>query len=116
MAETLGFEFPYCYDESQAVARSYGAACTPDFFLFDGAGKLAYRGQLDDSRPGNDALLDGKDLRAALDAVLAGSRCRRSSDRAWAATSSGERERLSQARPAAEAASKPWGAPGRERE
>ncbi len=72
MAETLGFEFPYCYDESQAVARSYGAACTPDFFLFDGAGKLAYRGQLDDSRPGNDALLDGKDLRAALDAVLAG--------------------------------------------
>ena len=72
MAETLGFEFPYCHDESQAVARSYGAACTPDFFLFNGAGKLAYRGQLDDSRPSNDEPLNGKDLRAALDTLLAG--------------------------------------------
>ena len=72
MAESLGFAFPYCHDESQAVAQAYGAACTPDFFLFDGAGKLAYRGQLDGSRPGNQEAPNGKDLRAAIDAVLAG--------------------------------------------
>jgi peroxiredoxin len=71
MAESLGFNFPYCYDETQAVAKAYTAACTPDFFLFDGDMKLVYRGQLDDSRPGNDAPVNGKDLRAALDTVLA---------------------------------------------
>ena len=69
----IGYTFPYLYDETQAVAKSYRAACTPDFFLFDGDRKLAYRGQLDDSRPGNDTLVTGADLRAALDAVLAGS-------------------------------------------
>lgn len=72
MAETLGFTFPYCYDESQAVAKTYTAACTPDFFLFDGDRKLVYRGQLDGSRPGNDVPVTGKDLRAAIDTVLAG--------------------------------------------
>jgi peroxiredoxin len=72
MAETVGFDFPVCYDESQEVAKSYMAACTPDFFLFDGERRLVYRGQLDDSRPGNDEPVDGRDLRAALDAVLDG--------------------------------------------
>ncbi|NER83032.1 MAG: thioredoxin family protein [Leptolyngbya sp. SIO1D8] len=72
MASTLGFKFPYCYDESQAVAKTYTAACTPDFFVFDGDRKLVYRGQLDDSRPGNDQPVTGQDLRAALDAVLVG--------------------------------------------
>ncbi|MGF1459458.1 MAG: thioredoxin family protein [Leptolyngbyaceae cyanobacterium] len=72
MAETLKFNFPYGYDESQAMAKSYTAACTPDFFVFDDDRKLAYRGQLDDSRPGNDVAVTGKDLRAAIDAVLAG--------------------------------------------
>lgn len=72
MALDLGFNFPYCYDASQSVAKAYTAACTPDFFLFDGDLKLAYRGQLDDSRPGNDKPVTGQDLRAALDAVLAG--------------------------------------------
>lgn len=67
-----GYTFPYLYDESQAVARAYQAACTPDFFLFDKAHKLVYRGQLDDSRPGNGIPVTGRDLRAALDAVLAG--------------------------------------------
>jgi peroxiredoxin len=71
-AETMGFRFPYLYDESQAVARAYHAACTPDFFLFDGDFKLVYRGQLDASRPGNGIPVTGKDLRAAIDAVLAG--------------------------------------------
>lgn len=70
MAQELAFTFPFCYDETQAVAKSYSAACTPDFFLFDGARKLVYRGQLDDSRPGNEKPLTGRDLRAALDAVL----------------------------------------------
>ena len=79
-AERLGFKFPYLYDETQEVARSYNAACTPDFFLFDGELKLVYRGQLDDSRPqrpsggGNDVPVTGKDLRAAMDAVVAGKR------------------------------------------
>jgi len=72
MATELKFAFPYCYDESQAVARAYSAVCTPDFFLFDQARKLVYRGQLDDSRPGNGKPVTGRDLRAALDAVLAG--------------------------------------------
>jgi thiol-disulfide isomerase/thioredoxin len=78
-AERLGFRFPYLYDETQEVAREYGAACTPDFFLFDAGMRLVYRGQLDDSRPrrgdfGNDVPVTGRDLRAALDAVLAGKR------------------------------------------
>ena len=71
-AERLGFSFPYCYDESQEVARAYRAACTPDLYLFDADRKLVYRGQLDDSRPGNDLPVTGADLRAALDAALAG--------------------------------------------
>ena len=64
------FNFPYAFDETQAVAKSYTAACTPDFFLFDGDFKLAYRGQLDDSRPGNDLPVNGADLRSALDSVV----------------------------------------------
>ena len=72
MAQELGFTFPFCYDQSQEAARAYSAACTPDFFLFDGGRRLVYRGQLDDSRPGNGKPLTGRDLRAALDAVLAG--------------------------------------------
>lgn len=72
MAEELGFNFPFCYDESQETAKAYTAACTPDFFLFDDQRRLVYRGQLDDSRPGNDQPVTGKDLRAAIDAVLAG--------------------------------------------
>ncbi|MBS0264110.1 MAG: thioredoxin family protein [Planctomycetes bacterium] len=72
-AQDAGYTFPYLYDESQAVAHAYQAACTPDFFLFDGQRKLVYRGQLDDSRPGNGLPVTGQDLRAALDAVLAGS-------------------------------------------
>jgi peroxiredoxin len=72
MATTLQFNFPYCYDETQEVAKAYTAACTPDFFVFDGDRRLVYRGQLDDSRPGNDIPVTGKDLRAALDTVLAG--------------------------------------------
>jgi len=76
-AVRLGWQFPYLYDESQEVAREYGAACTPDLFLFDADLKLVYRGQLDDSRPrrkdfGNDIPVTGKDLRAAIDAVIAG--------------------------------------------
>jgi peroxiredoxin len=72
MAKELGFTFPFCYDESQATAKAYTAACTPDFFLFDAQRRLVYRGQLDDSRPGNGKPLNGKDLRDAIDAVLAG--------------------------------------------
>jgi len=64
--------FPLLYDETQEVAKAYRAACTPDFFLFDGHHRLVYRGQLDDSRPGNNRPLTGRDLRAAIDAVLAG--------------------------------------------
>ena len=71
-AAELGFGFPYCYDESQAVAKAYQAACTPDFFLFDGARELVYRGQMDGARPKNDTPVTGSDLRAAIDAVLAG--------------------------------------------
>jgi len=71
-AQTLGFVFPYLYDESQAVAHAYKAACTPDFFLFDGEQRLVYRGQFDSSRPGNGVPVTGEDLRAAIDTVLAG--------------------------------------------
>ena len=71
-AKAAGYLFPYLYDETQEVAKAYHAACTPDFFLFDRERRLVYRGQLDDSRPGNDVPVTGKDLRAALDAVLAG--------------------------------------------
>jgi hypothetical protein len=79
-AARLGFRFPYLLDEEQEVARSYHAACTPDFFLYDAEMKLVYRGQLDDSRPqrasggGNDIPVTGKDLRTAMDAVIAGKR------------------------------------------
>ena len=72
MAAEEGFTFPYCYDESQDVAKAYTAACTPDFFVFDERRKLAYRGQLDDSRPDSGLPVNGADLRAALDAVLSG--------------------------------------------
>jgi peroxiredoxin len=71
-AQLQGFRFPYLQDESQDVARAYKAACTPDFFLFDSEFRLAYRGEYDASRPGNDIAVTGKDLRAAIDAVLAG--------------------------------------------
>ena len=71
-AEANDFSFPYLFDASQAVAKAYRAACTPDFFLFDADLRLAYRGQLDGARPGNDVPVDGRDLRAALEAVLAG--------------------------------------------
>lgn len=71
-AEDRGYPFPYLYDESQEVAKDYHAACTPDFFLFDAGRKLVYRGQLDASRPGNEVPVTGADLRAAIDAVLAG--------------------------------------------
>jgi len=70
--EEAGYPFPYLYDESQEVARDFQAACTPDFFLFDAEGKLAYRGQFDGSRPGNNVAVTGADLRAAADAVMAG--------------------------------------------
>ena len=71
-AEERGYPFPYLYDETQDVAKDYHAACTPDFYVFDAARKLVYRGQLDPSRPGGDVPVTGKDLRAALDALLAG--------------------------------------------
>jgi peroxiredoxin len=71
-AKDNGFVFPYLYDESQAVAHAYKAACTPDPYLFDADFKLVYRGQYDDSRPGKGVPVTGKDLRAAIDAVLAG--------------------------------------------
>src|ERR1700678_3657101 len=72
MAAAWGLNYPVCYDETQAVAKSYAAACTPDFFLFDAVRRLVYRGQLDDSRPGNGKPVTGADLRAAIDAALAG--------------------------------------------
>ena len=68
----IGYTFPYLYDESQGVAKAYRAACTPDFYLFDRDRRLVYRGQFDDSRPGSGRPITGADLRAALDAVLAG--------------------------------------------
>ena len=71
-SKRAGYVFPYLYDETQAVAKAYRAACTPDFFLFDGARRLVYRGQFDASRPGSSVPVSGRDLRAAADAVLAG--------------------------------------------
>jgi peroxiredoxin len=71
-AQRMGFRFPYVYDESQDVARAYHAACTPDLFLFDGDLKLVYRGQFDASRPRSGVPVTGQDLRAAMDAVIAG--------------------------------------------
>ncbi|NVJ45623.1 MAG: thioredoxin family protein [Cytophagia bacterium] len=71
-AEKVGYTFPYLYDETQAIAKAYDAACTPDFYVFDADMKCAYRGQLDSSRPGNGVPVTGKDLRAALDEVLEG--------------------------------------------
>jgi hypothetical protein len=71
-ARVYGYSFPYLYDETQETAKAYRAACTPDFFLFDGQRRLVYRGQMDDSRPGNGKPLNGSDLRAALEAALAG--------------------------------------------
>lgn len=73
MAREEDFNFPYLYDESQEVAKNYTAACTPDLFLFDKDHELVYRGQLDDSRPGSEVPVTGKDLRTAIDAVLSGS-------------------------------------------
>ena len=70
--EIAGYCFPYLYDETQVVAKAYRAACTPDFYLFDSNHKLVYRGQFDDSRPGNGRSITGKDLRAAIEAVLTG--------------------------------------------
>ncbi len=72
LANSLGYAFPYLYDETQEVARAYDATCTPDFFVFDQELKCVYRGQLDDSRPGNDIPTTGRDLRNALDAILSG--------------------------------------------
>lgn len=71
-ARNRGYVFPYLFDADQRVAKAYRAACTPDFFLFDGQRKLVYRGQFDDSRPGNNIPVTGRDMRAAVDAVLAG--------------------------------------------
>jgi peroxiredoxin len=73
MSKELGLTFPYLHDESQEVARAYDAQCTPDFFLYDAGRRLVYRGQLDDSRPGSDIPVTGADLRAAVDALIAGS-------------------------------------------
>lgn len=72
LADAEGFNFPVCADASQAVAKMYTAACTPDFFLFDGDRYLAYRGQLDDSRPSNGKPVTGRDLRHAIESILAG--------------------------------------------
>ena len=69
------FEFPYLYDADQTVAKAYRAACTPDFFLFDQDRRLVYRGQFDSARPGNNEPVSGSDLRAAVEAVLAGQDC-----------------------------------------
>ena len=71
-AQALGYSFPYLVDGTQAVAKAYRAACTPDFFLYDGGRRLVYRGQFDDSRPGTDRPVTGADLRAAIEAVLEG--------------------------------------------
>jgi len=72
LARAKELPYPYLFDAEQSVARAYRAACTPDFFVYDAARKLAYRGQLDSARPGNDKPVDGSDLRAALEALLAG--------------------------------------------
>jgi peroxiredoxin len=72
MATELGFNFPFCFDETQDVARSFDAVCTPDFYLYDQNRRLAYHGQLDDSRPGSPVILSGRDLRNAIDSLLSG--------------------------------------------
>jgi len=72
LARAKGWSFPYLFDESQETAKSYGAACTPDFFLLDDSGKLVFRGRMDGSSPGNEVPVTGSDLRAALDALIAG--------------------------------------------
>jgi len=72
MAQCLHLSFPICFDETQEIAKAYRAACTPEFYLFDSHRRLAYRGQLDDSRPGNNKPVTGRDLRAAIDALLGG--------------------------------------------
>jgi peroxiredoxin len=72
MAERVGFTFPLCFDDTQEIAKAYRAACTPDFYLFDRERRLVYHGQLDDSRPGSDKPVTGRDLRAAIDALLTG--------------------------------------------
>lgn len=72
VAERFGYPFPYLFDESQEIAKAYDAACTPDFFIYDNALKLVYRGQMDDSRPGNGIPVTGNDIRTALDEILAG--------------------------------------------
>jgi hypothetical protein len=72
VAKQFEYPFPYLYDESQDIARAYGAACTPDFYIFDKELKCVYRGQMDDSRPSNEIPVSGKDIRAALDSILAG--------------------------------------------
>ncbi len=71
-AQEQGYPFPYMYDESQAIAKAYDAACTPDFYIFDAQLACVYRGQLDESRPGNDISVTGQDCRCALDSLLAG--------------------------------------------
>lgn len=71
-AEKFGYNFPYCFDSTQKVAKSFDAACTPDFYVLDQNLCVAYRGQMDDSRPGNKIPVSGKDLRSAIDALLAG--------------------------------------------
>jgi peroxiredoxin len=73
LAEQRNFAFPYLYDEPQNTARAFGAACTPDFYIFDASRRLAYRGQLDDSRPGNQIPVTGRDIRVALDCLIGGS-------------------------------------------
>jgi len=90
VAKQMGFTFPYLYDENQEVAKQYHAACTPDFFLFDKERKLVYRGQMDDSRPGNNIPITGADLRAALNAVLTGTQVSKQQKPAWVAASSGK--------------------------
>ena len=72
LAQRLNWRFPFCFDQTQEVAKAYKAACTPDFYLFNAKRELVYRGQLDDSRPGSNQPVTGRDLRAAIDAVLAG--------------------------------------------
>jgi hypothetical protein len=84
-----GWRFPYLYDETRDVARAYSAACKPDTFVFDGARRLVYRGQLDDSRPRNDLPVTAADVRAAVDAVLAGRPMNPTSGRRSGAASSG---------------------------
>ena len=72
LVQSAGMNFPFCLDSTQGTAKSFGAACTPDFFLYDSGGALYYRGQMDDSRPGSDIPVTGQDLRVAMDAVLTG--------------------------------------------